>query len=76
MITSAIDINTQVQARGLRFEDDLLHIFFSDGREVSLPIDQLEWLQWLAKATPEQRARWTIEPGGYAILLGKPGRWN
>jgi len=41
--------------------------FFSDGREVSLPIDQLEWLQWLAKATPEQRARWTIEPGGYAI---------
>jgi hypothetical protein len=24
-------------------------------------------LKWLAKATPEQRAKWTIEPGGFAI---------
>ena len=67
MITSAIDINTQVQAKGLRFEDNLLFILLSDGREISLPIDQMEWLQWLARATPEQRARWTIEPGGFAI---------
>jgi len=67
MITSAIDINTQVQAKGLRFEDNLLFILLNDGREISLPIDRMEWLQWLAKATPEQRARWTIEPGGFAI---------
>jgi hypothetical protein len=67
MITSAIDINTQVQAKELRFEDNLLHILLSDGREISLPIDRMEWLQWLANATPEQRARWTIEPGGFAI---------
>lgn len=67
MITSAIDINTQVQAKELRLEDDLLFILLSDGREISLPIDRMEWLQWLAKATPEQRARWTIEPGGFAI---------
>jgi len=67
MITSAIDINTQVQAKGLRFEDNLLFILLNDGREISLPIARMEWLQWLAKATPEQRARWTIEPGGFAI---------
>ncbi len=67
MITSAIDINTQVQAKGLRFENNLLHILLSDGREISLPIDQMEWLHWLANATPEQRARWTLEPGGFAI---------
>lgn len=67
MITSAVDINTQVQAKGLRFEGDLLHILLSDGREISLPIGRMDWLQWLAKATPEQRARWTIEPGGFAI---------
>jgi hypothetical protein len=67
MITSAIDIHSQVQAKELRFEDNLLHILLSDGREISLPIDRMEWLQWLANATPEQRARWTIEPGGFAI---------
>lgn len=67
MITSAIDIHTQVQAKELRFEDNLLHILLSDGREISLPIDRMEWLQWLAKATPEQRAGWTIEPGGFAF---------
>ena len=67
MITSAIDIHTQVRAKELRLEDDLLFILLSDGREISLPIDRMEWLQWLAKATPEQCARWTIEPGGFAI---------
>jgi len=67
MITSAVDINTQVQAKGLRFEDNLLFILLSDGREISLPIDQMEWLQWLTKATPGQRTKWTIEPGGFAI---------
>ncbi len=67
MITSAFDIHTQVQAKELRLEDDLLFILLSDGREISLPIDRMEWLQWLVKATPEQRARWTIEPGGFAI---------
>ena len=44
MITSAIDINTQVQAKELRLEDDLLFILLSDGREISLPIDRMEWL--------------------------------
>ena len=25
------------------------------------------WLKWLAQATPKQRAKWKLEPGGYAI---------
>jgi hypothetical protein len=39
----------------------------SDGRRLSLPIDSISWPDWLASATPEQRAGWTIEPGGCAI---------
>jgi len=67
MITSAGNINLQVQVKNLRFEGNNLHILLSDGREISIPIDQMEWLKWLAKATEEQRAKWTIEPGGFAI---------
>ena len=26
-----------------------------------------EWLGWLANTTPDQRARWFMEPGGVAI---------
>jgi hypothetical protein len=67
MITSTINIDTQVQAEKVRFEANILCIFLSDGREISLPIDQMDWLKWLAKAAPEQRAKWTIEPGGFAV---------
>jgi hypothetical protein len=27
----------------------------------------MDWLKWLANATPDQRVKWTIEPGGFAI---------
>ena len=56
-----------VQATGVQFEGDRLTVRLSDGREVSVPLSKLEWLQWLAKATPEQRAHWSIEPGGFAV---------
>jgi len=65
MITSVNKIN--VQAKSLRFEGNILHILLSDGREISLPLDQMEWLDWLAKATQDQRTKWRIEPGGFAI---------
>jgi hypothetical protein len=67
MVTSTNNIDTQVQAKSLRFENNSLHILLSDGREISLPIDRMDWLSWLAKARPEQRAKWSIEPGGFAI---------
>lgn len=60
-------INEQVAATNIRFEENILYISLSDNREIKLPIDQIEWLAWLAKATPAQRANWSLEPGGYAI---------
>jgi len=67
MVTSTNNVDTQVRAKNLRFENNILHILLSDGREISLPIGQMDWLKWLAKATPEQRSKWSIEPGGFAI---------
>jgi hypothetical protein len=57
----------EVRAKSVRFTGDVLRVCFDDGREVSLPLNEVPWLKWLAKATPKQRANWTIEPGGYAI---------
>lgn len=56
-----------VTVSDVQFEESILHVALSDGRRVSLPLDVVGWLDWLALATPEQRADWTIEPGGYAI---------
>jgi hypothetical protein len=67
MLTSVNNIATQVQDKAVRFEGNMLYVALSDGREISVPIDQVEWLKWLANATPEQRAQWSIEPSGFAI---------
>ena len=32
-----------------------------------LRLDDVHWLDWLSMATDEQRANWSIEPGGVAI---------
>ncbi len=39
----------------------------SDGRELSVPLDRVAWLRWLSKASREQRAKWSLEPDGFAI---------
>jgi hypothetical protein len=57
----------EVGARGVRFDNDMLVIELSDEREIALPFKKIKWLTWLAKATPEQRANWSIEPYGYAV---------
>lgn len=67
MTISANEIFGQVTATAVRFSDKMLHVSLSDDREISLPLDRIEWLDWLAKATPEQKANWRIEPGGFAI---------
>jgi hypothetical protein len=56
-----------VRAKSVRFTNGTLHVRLADGREISLPLADVPWLKWLAKATPKQRARWKLEPGGYAI---------
>lgn len=67
MLTLADNAVDRCQAVGVRFTGDVLRVALSDGREVSLPLARIEWLSWLAQATPEQRSKWTVEPGGYAI---------
>ena len=67
MITSTIENGAQVAATGVHFEGDELYVSLSDGRTISIPIKQIEWLDWLAQATPEERAGWSLEPGGYAV---------
>jgi len=71
MITSTNKLITDlVTATNVRFEEDIIYVSLSDGREVGLPMDRIDWLAWLANATPEQKANWSFEPGGYAIY------WN
>ena len=64
---STLTATKQVYATDVRIEANRLYVSLSDEREVSVSIDKVEWLSWLAKATPEQRARWSIEPGGFAV---------
>jgi len=55
---------------GIHFAGNTLCVSLSDGREIKVPMEQVGWLGWLAKASPKERANWSIEPGGYAIY------WN
>jgi hypothetical protein len=67
MSTLIAKASEQVRAKGVRFTGDILRVELSDRREISLPLRKVNWLQWLAKATPRQRANWSLEPGGFAI---------
>jgi hypothetical protein len=67
MPTSAVSTAEQVSATSVRFANHVMHVSLSDGREISVPLGQIEWLEWLDKASPEARERWSLEPGGYAI---------
>lgn len=67
MNTLTAKTTEQVHAKDVRFTNGALHVRLDDGREVSLPLAEVSWLKWLAKATPKQRANWSLEPGGFAI---------
>jgi hypothetical protein len=67
MITSRPEDAQPVAATGVRFVGNMLYVSLSDGREIGLPLDRVGWLDWLARATPEQRNRWSIEPRGFAL---------
>ncbi len=67
MLTSQDSAQEIVTATGVRFEGDTMFVSLSDGRSISLPLDKIEWMRWLAEASDTQRADWSLEPGGYAI---------
>ena len=56
-----------VRPKHVAFAGDVLRVQLSDRREISLPLKRAPWLKWLANATPKQRAKWSLEPGGFAI---------
>jgi hypothetical protein len=57
----------EVSATGVRFKRNTLVVALSDGREISVPLERCRWAKWLLEATPKQRSRWKIEPGGDAV---------
>ncbi|MCL0030062.1 DUF2442 domain-containing protein [Dehalococcoidia bacterium] len=67
MATLVSKVVEEVGAVDVHFVGNTLCVSLGDGREISVGIDQVDWLDWLAKATPEQRAKWSLEPGGFAI---------
>lgn len=67
MAISVNDITDRVQVTAVHFDGNLLFVTLSDGREISVPLEKIKWLKWLSNASPEQRAKWTIEPGGFAV---------
>jgi hypothetical protein len=68
MCTSVNNITYEhVGATGVRFAGDVLYMELSDGREIRVPLECVSWLRWLAEATPAQREKWNVEPGGFAI---------
>lgn len=67
MLTSVSNTMEHVAATSARIENEVLYVSLADGREISVPLARVEWLQWLRRATPEQQVRWSLEPGGYAI---------
>ncbi|OQY54591.1 MAG: DUF2442 domain-containing protein [Candidatus Parabeggiatoa sp. nov. 2] len=56
-----------VSATYAYFVNQILYVSLSDGREISVPINKIPWLHWLATATPAQRQNWSLEPNGFAI---------
>jgi hypothetical protein len=68
MNTLTVQTAQQVRAKSARVTASTLRVLFDDGREISVPFSEVPWLKWLAKATPKQRANWSLEPGGYAIF--------
>ena len=61
-------VPTTALARSVEFDDDMMHVFLTDGRVLSVPII---WFPLLYEAAPEQRDRYEI--GGGGVSLHWPG---
>lgn len=57
-------VPTTALAKGVEFDDAMMHVIFTDGRVLSVP---LAWLPVLRRATSEQRARYEIGGGGISL---------
>jgi hypothetical protein len=57
-------VPTTALAKDVKLDDELMHVYLSDGRIISVPII---WFPILYQATPEQRQRWEIAGGGVSL---------
>jgi hypothetical protein len=57
-------VPTTALAKSVAFDDDMMHVTFTDGRVLSMP---LVWFPVLRRATSEQRARYDIGGGGISL---------
>jgi hypothetical protein len=51
-------------AKSVEFADDLMQVFLTDGRIISVPVI---WFPLLHEATPEQREQYEIGGGGVSL---------
>lgn len=57
-------VPTTALAKSVKFQDDMMHVAFRDGRVLSVP---LIWFPSLRAATARQRARYEIGGGGVSL---------
>ena len=51
-------------ARTVEFDEDVMRVYFTDGRILSVPI---QWFPVLRRASQEQRERYEIAGGGISL---------
>jgi hypothetical protein len=56
--------NSRPLATAVEVSRDRLRVALSDDRELTVPI---EWFDWLASASDEERSDWTLIEGGAGI---------
>ncbi|MGD9100289.1 MAG: DUF2442 domain-containing protein [Anaerolineae bacterium] len=57
-------VPTTALAQTIEFDDDMMHVFLTDGRIISVPI---VWFPLLYEATPQQREQYEIGGGGVSL---------
>jgi hypothetical protein len=55
---------TSVLAKEVTFDEEMMHVFLTDGRIISVPII---WFPLLFEARPEQREKYQIDGGGLSL---------
>ena len=57
-------VPTTALAKGVEFDNEMMHVLLTDGRIISVPVI---WFPLLHKATAEQRATYQIGGGGVSL---------
>ena len=57
-------VPTSALAKTVSFDEEMMHVFLTDGRVISVPII---WFPLLHKAVPKQREQYEIGGGGISL---------